>query len=43
MTEEEFKDKINYYKKELNELFKKNKILEEEIKDNLEKLKYEIK
>ena len=41
MTEEEFKNKINYYRNELNELFEKNKILEKEIKDNLEKLKYE--
>lgn len=36
MTEEEFKNKINYYKNELNELFEKNRILEKEIKDNLE-------
>ena len=41
MTEEEFKNKINYYRNELNELFEKNKILEKEIKDNLERLKYE--
>lgn len=41
MTEEEFREKINYYRNELNDLFEKNKILEKEIKDNLEKLKYE--
>ena len=41
MTKEEFENKINYYKNELNELFEKNKMLEQEIKDNLEKLKYE--
>ena len=41
MTEEEFKNKINYYKNELNDLFEKNKILEKEIKDNLERLRYE--
>ena len=41
MTEEEFKNKINSYRNELNELFEKNKILEQEIKDSLEKLKYE--
>ena len=41
MTQEEFDNKINYYKEELNELFEKNKVLEQEIKNNLEKLKYE--
>ena len=39
MTEEEFENKINYYRNELNDLFEQNKILEQEIKDNLEKLK----
>lgn len=41
LTQEEFENKISYYKKELSELFENNKILEQEIKSNLEKLKYE--
>ena len=41
MTEEEFEQKINGYKNELNKLFDENAKLEKQIKDNLEKLKYE--
>ena len=41
MTQEEFNNKINYYKNELNELFEKNQKLEKEISSNLERLKYE--
>ena len=41
MTEEEFKNKINGYKEELNKLFDENAKLEKQIKDNLEKIKYE--
>ena len=41
MTEGEFEDKINSYKKELSKLFYENSQLEKQIKDNLEKIKYE--
>ena len=41
MTEDEFDEKINGYKQQLNELFAKNDELEKKIKDNLERLKYE--
>lgn len=41
MTEDEFNEKINGYKQQLNELFAKNDELEKKIKDNLERLKYE--
>lgn len=41
MTEEKFNQKINYYKEQLNELFVKNSKLEKQIKDTLEKLRYE--
>lgn len=41
MTEEEFEQKINWYKNELNKLFDENAKLEKQIKDNLEKMKYE--
>ena len=41
MTEEEFQNKINGYRQQLEELFEKNAELEEQIKKNLEKLKYE--
>ena len=41
MTEEEFEQKINGYKNELNKLFDENSKLEKQIKDNLEKMKYE--
>lgn len=41
MTEEEFQNKINGYRQQLEELFEKNAELEEQIKINLEKLKYE--
>ena len=41
MTEDEFNKKINDYKEQLNELFSKNNELEIQIKENLERLKYE--
>lgn len=41
MTEDEFNEKINGYKQQLNELFAKNDELEKKIKENLERLKYE--
>lgn len=40
MTKEEFENKIDYYKKELTNLFNQNKELEKEIIEDLEKLKY---
>ncbi len=42
MTEDEFNEKINGYKQQLYELFEKNDELEKKIKDNLERLKYDI-
>lgn len=41
MTQEQFDEKINNYKNELDNLFKQNNILEQEIKKSLERLKYE--
>ena len=41
MTQEEFGKKINMYKNELNKLFEENSILQKQIKENLEKIKYE--
>lgn len=41
ITPKEFKDKVTYYEKTLDSLFKESKKLEEEIKDNLTGLKYE--
>lgn len=41
MTEEEFIEKMKSYTDELDKLFEDNSILEKQIKDNLEKIKYE--
>ena len=41
MTEEEFIEKMKSYTDELDKLFEDNNILEKQIKDNLEKIKYE--
>lgn len=41
-TQEAFNEKINNYKNELDSLFKQNTILEQKIKKNLERLKYDI-
>lgn len=41
LTQDEFEEKIDYYKKSLNELFAEGKNLEEEFKKKLEELKYE--
>lgn len=42
LTPEEFQDKMNKYKNALNSLFEENKALEDEIKKQLEALKYDI-
>lgn len=42
VTQEAFNEKINNYKNELDSLFKQNTILEQKIKKNLERLKYDI-
>ena len=41
MTEEEFIKKMKYYTDELDKLFEENNMLEKQIKNNLEKLKYD--
>ena len=41
LTPEEFEAKMNTYKKNLNELFSKGKVLEDEIQKQLEELQYE--
>ena len=41
LTKEEFENKINLYKTNLNDLFNTGKILEDEIENQLENIKYE--